>query len=171
MRKVAVLGVLLVVTGSVHVGAGAKPASAACADVTVPLRMFKIEAKWAKPSYKVGDTAKLKVNVTRTDERDPVTDEGMPWPTGRPIEEPAEGVGLGLALFVGDVYLNAGGITDAAGNAIIPVKIKAYADPGTGVGRLYGEKILINDFPDSSCRILIKEYGVLEPIPKVRITG
>lgn len=172
MRRRLLVATTVVLLGATHlVGPALTPASAGCADVTVPLRTFKLEAKWTKSSYKIGSVAKLQVTVTRTADEDPVTEEGMPWPTGRPADEPAEGVNLGVALFVGEVYLNGGAVTDASGKATVPVKIESYAKPGTGNGRVYGEKILIDDFPDSSCRVLIKEFGNLDPIDKVKITG
>ncbi|MGI8407515.1 MAG: hypothetical protein ACR2L3_03295, partial [Actinomycetota bacterium] len=61
--------------------------------------------------------------------------------------------------------------TDAAGKATVHLKIERYTTPGIGQGRIFGEKILIEDFPHSSCRVLIQEWGKLEPIPEVRITN
>lgn len=163
---------MLLLAGSVHLAGAALPsASASCADVTVPLRTFKIEAKWEKPAYKIGTVAKLRVEVSRTADEDPVTDEGMPWPTGRPADEPAEGVNIGLALFVDDVFLTSGAQTDASGKATIQVRIQNYTKPGIGTGRVYGEKILIDNFPDQSCRVLIKEFGNLNPIDKIKVTS
>ena len=146
----------------------APSAQAHCADVKVPLRNLKIEAKWADKTVRVGDTARLKLHVTRTADEDPVTEE--PWPTGRPMEEPVEGVELGLALFVGNVYLNGAGFTDAEGGAVIPVRIQSYTRAGTGRTFIYGEKMHTPpDFPSPTCRVQIYEWGALDPGPILKI--
>ena len=144
--------------------------AAPCGDAYVPLRMFKVETKWERKTYAIGDTAKLKVTVSRVADEDPVTDDGQPWPTGRPIDEPAPDVSMGVGLMVGDVYLTGGAVTDQAGKATIPIKIESYTKPGKAASRIYAEKILIKDFPSSACRIVIKEYGYVDPGPALTIT-
>ena len=159
-----VLGILLSAVAIPTAGA------APCGDAYVPLRMFKVESKWEKKSYRIGDTAKLKVSVSRVADEDPVTDDGQPWPTGRPIDEPAPDVSMGVGLMVGNVFLTGGAITDADGKATVSVKIEPYTKPGKATSRIYAEKILIKDFPSSACRIVIKEYGYVDPGPGLTIT-
>ncbi|MDP9066755.1 MAG: hypothetical protein M3N53_00210 [Actinomycetota bacterium] len=142
----------------------------ACTDVSLPLRNFKIEASWQTPSVSVGDVAKLKVLVTRTADEDPVTDDGVPYPTGRPMNEPAEGVSLGLGFLVGDTFLTAGGLTDANGRAVVKVRIESYARPGTGESTVYGQRNLTPpDFPSPQCRVVIYEWGRLAPGPTLKV--
>ena len=170
MRVAMVVGllVLAVVSGP----AGARAASDdMCSDVRVPLRMFKVEAKWKDASVRVGDVAELDVTVTRTAEEDPVSDDGIPYPTGRPMNEPAEGVELGVRLLVGDYFLSTSGLTDADGKATAKVKILSYVEPGSGRPGVYAEKLLTpKDFPTSACRLLVFEWGYLEAGPKLQVT-
>ena len=147
------------------------PGAGRCSDVNVPIRNFKIEAKWAESTVSIGDTAVIQATVTRTADEDPVTDEGQPYPTGRPMDEPAEDVVLGISMMVGDVYLNGSNVvTDAEGRADVKVKIKSYAKPGTGESRLYGElRHTPYGFPAPSCQVVVFEWGKLDPAPKLKV--
>lgn len=145
-------------------------AEARCADVRVPLRNLKLEAKWVDKTVRVGETAVLKVRVSRTADEDPVTDEGIPYPTGRPMNEPVEDVELGLGLFVGNVYLNGGALSDTDGRAKVPVQIRSFTRPGRGSTSLYGEKRHTPpDFPSPSCRVVVFEWGELNPGPNLEV--
>lgn len=157
---------------SVLPGARAVPAPGnRCADVNVPIRNFKIEAKWAESTVSIGDTAVIEVFVTRTSEEDPLTDEGQPYPTGRPMDEPAEDVVVGISMVVGNVFLNgSNAVTDAEGRADVKVKIKSYTRPGTGESRLYGElRHTPYGFPAPSCQVNVFEWGRLDPAPKLKV--
>lgn len=174
MRFRSLAASLALVLGGVPGVASATVAAVAgerCADVKVRLRNLKVEAKWVKTTVAVGDTAQLKVLVTRTAEEDPVTDEGEPYPTGRPMDEPAEDVVLGTSLLVGDVYLpGREAVTDAEGRATLKIKIKGYTQPGTGTGRVYGEKTWTPpDFPSPTCRLIVYEWGALDPTSKLKV--
>ena len=170
MRAVTIIGLLGLALVSAPAGAGVVPAER-CSDVRVPLRMFKVEAKWQDPSVSVGDVAELDIVVTRTAEEDPVTEEGTPYPTGRPMDEPAEDVELGIRLLVGDYFLSTGAMTDAEGKATAKVKIPSYVEPGSGKPGVYAEKLLTPpDFPTSACRVLVYEWGYLEAGPKLQVT-
>jgi hypothetical protein len=122
--------------------AGSTPSSCASkgADVTVPVRSFYIDWKWDKKGYKIGQTAKLSVTVTRPSDKDPVSDEGEPLPVDRPTATPAEGVTVGVGLYIGDVFLSGGGTTDAEGKVVAPVKIQKYARPGSADQTIYAFK-------------------------------
>lgn len=172
MRLRPLVGILALMLSIVPAAGAASPVAAdGCADVNVRLRNFKLEAKWVRPTVSVGDTAVMKVLATRTSEEDPVTDDGQPYPTGRPMDEPAEGVTVGLSMMVGDVYLNApGGVTNADGEANVKIKIKSYAKPGVGQSRLYAELIHTPpDFPSPTCRLVVFEWGSLDPAPKLKV--
>ena len=170
MRVVTVLG--LVAAALISGPAGARDVSGdRCADVRVPLRMFKVEAKWQDPSVKVGDVAELDITVTRTAEEDPVTDDGTPYPTGRPMNEPAEDVELGIRLLLGDYFLSTGAVTDARGKATAKIKILSYVEPGSGRPGVYAEKLITPpDFPSPSCRVIVYEWGYLEAGSKLQVT-
>ncbi len=145
-------------------------AASACADVSFPLRNFKVEAEWQSPKVKIGDMAKLDVFVTRTADEDPVTEQGEPWPTGRPMEEPVADVMVGVGVLVKDVFLAAGGYTDAEGKVTVKIKIERYTKPGDAISRVYAKKDTTpSDFPSSSCRVVVYEYGQLQPGPGLKV--
>jgi hypothetical protein len=114
--------------------------SAKSADVTIPVRSFHIDWKWDKKSYKIGQTAKLSLTVTRPSDKDPVSDDGQPLPVDRPTSAPAEGVTVGVGIYVGDVFLSGGGITDAEGKLVAPVRIQSYTKPGMADQTIYAFK-------------------------------
>lgn len=175
MRSRSVAAVLVLVLATLSAGPAAGSVSPRsphlCADVTVPLRNFKVEAKWQKSTVSVGDTATMKVLVTRTAEEDPVTDEGHPYPTGRPMDEPAEDVVVGMSMLVGNVFLSsAGAVTNSEGEADVKIKIKNYTRPGIGNSRVYAELVHTPPgFPSPSCRVIVFEWGKLDPAPKLKV--
>ena len=160
------LALLLVPSGAPLVGASE---ASACADISAPLHNFKVEAKWQKPKAKIGSVAKMDVYVERTAETDPVT--GMPYPNGRPMDEPVADVSVGVGLLVDEVFFAAGGVTDAEGKVTVKVKIESYAKPDTGITRVFAKKDHTPpDFPSSSCRVVVYEYGQLQPGPELKIS-
>lgn len=132
------------------------------ADVTVPIRSFNVEWKWDKKSYRIGQTAKLDLTVTRPSHEDPVTDDGQPLPVDPPATAPADGVTVGIGLYVGDVFLSGGGITDADGKLTAPVKIQSYAKPGTADQTIYAFKRYLTE---TRC-VYVQEFGYVKT-PKV----
>ncbi|MGH2755863.1 MAG: hypothetical protein ACRDLB_15715 [Actinomycetota bacterium] len=169
-RIIAVTALAAFIVGVFPFGS---PASAHCGAVELKVRTFHVVAKWTKKSYKIGDMAKLKVNVTRPSKKDPVTEDGTDMPTESPYREPAADVTLGLAIFVGDVYLNGGGITGADGTATVKVPLPEYSDTGMADTRLYAYKRYFQSddiIPSSISCVHFEEYGMLEPGPGVQIT-
>ena len=160
------LALLLVPSGAPVVGADR---ASACADISQAIHNFKVEAEWQKPSAKIGSVAKMDILVTTTADNDPAT--GMPWPNGRPTEDPVEGASVGVGLLINDVFLAAGGVTDAEGKLTIKMKIERYVKPGTGITRVFAKKERTPpDFPSSACRVVVYEYGELQPGPELKIT-
>ena len=104
---------------------------------TVVLKTFTIEVKPLAKSYKVGDTAKIEVTVTRPGQEDPL-ELGVPLES--PQQFPAEEVNVGVGLRVGDVFLFGFDITDAEGKATVPVKIKPYTPGGTATADIFAWK-------------------------------
>ena len=109
-------------------------------DVTFPVRSFHIDWKWDKKSYKIGQTAKLAMTVTRPSDKDPVSDDGQPLPVDRPTSQPAADVTVGVGIYVGDVFLSGGGITDAQGKVVANIKITSYTKPGSADMTIYAFK-------------------------------
>jgi hypothetical protein len=127
----------------------ASPSALACTaqknDVTIPVRTFHVEAAWAKKTYRVGQTATLNVTVTRPSHQDPVTDEGHDLPVEPPVAVPADQVTVGVGLYIGQVFLSGGGVTDAEGKLTAKVKIEKYAKPGPAAATVYAYKKYLTD--------------------------
>ena len=149
------------------------PAQAHCGSVEVRVRTFHVEAEWTKKAYRIGEMAKLKVHVTRPSKKDPVTDgDGIDMPAESPVREPVEGATLGLGIFVGDVYLNGGGMTGADGNGVVKVPLPDYTDTGMADTRIYAYlRYFQSDdiIPSNVSCVHFEEYGMLEPGPGIKI--
>ena len=122
-RSISVLTAMLLLAGAVI---ALTPGTAfACGAVeTVSLKTFHLEVKANKKIYKIGETALIKVTVTRPAEEDPL---GNGIPMERPFVEPAPDVNLGVGLAIGRVFLPGAGMTDENGEATIKIKIERYA--------------------------------------------
>ena len=159
------LALLLVPSGAPLVGADE---ASACADISQAIHNFKVEAEWQKPKVRIGSVAVMNILVERTAETDPAT--GSPWPNGRPVVEPVEGASVGVGLLINDVFLAAGGTTDAEGKVTVKIKIEKYVKPGTGISRVFAKKDRTPpDFPSSACRVVVYEYGQLQPGPELKV--
>lgn len=123
---------------------------------TVSLKTFHLEVKVPKKKYRIGDTVKMPVVVTRPSDEDPL---GNGIPTPRPYVMPAEDVSVGVGLIVNDVYLPGFGRTDEEGKVTISVRIERWARPGTVNASFYAWKILA----EPPC-FRFEEYG-FRPIP------
>ena len=123
-------------------------------DVTVPVRTFFVDWKWDKKSYRIGQTAKLAMTVTRPSDKDPVSDDGQPLPADRPTSAPAEGVTVGVGIYVGNVFLSGGGITDAEGKVVASVKVQPYTKPGVADQTIYAFKRYLTE---TRC-VYVQEY-------------
>jgi hypothetical protein len=157
----ALRGVLVVCLAATGVGVASPRALAVpCAqknDVTIPVRSFHVEAKWSKPSYRVGQTATVDITVTRPAHEDPATDEGNPLPVPPPTATPAEEVTVGIGVYIGNVFLSGGGITDAEGHLVSKIKIQKYAKPGQAAATLYAYKRYLTD---TRC-VYLQEFAYL----------
>jgi hypothetical protein len=165
-RWVAIAAITSLMVGALSTGASA--GGRHCADVTIRARAFFIEDKWSAKSYRIGDTIKVNILITRTSDKDPVTDEGQELPGDRPVREPAEGVNLGVGVFVGDVYLDGGGLTDANGKATVKILVQDYVKPGVADTRIYAYKRYLDDIP-ARC-VILEEWGMKEQPGTFKIT-
>jgi hypothetical protein len=152
--------ILLVATVAAGALVAAAPQALAvpCAqrtDVTIPVRTFHLEAEWTKKSYRVGETATLDMTITRPSHQDPVTDEGNDLPVEPPASAPADQVTVGVGLYVGQVFLSGGGITDAEGHLAAKVKIEKYTKPGPAAATIFAYKRYLTD---TRC-VYVQEFG------------
>jgi hypothetical protein len=135
-------------------------------DVTIPVRTFHVEAQWAKKSYRVGQTAVLDVTVTRPSHQDPATDEGNDLPVEPPADVPAEEVTVGVGLYVGNVFLSGGGVTDVDGHLTAKVKIQKYAKPGPAAATIFAYKKYLTD---TRC-VYIQEFAFVRMPDAFKVT-
>lgn len=123
---------------------------------TVALKTFYLEVKVPKKKYRIGQTVKIPVEVTRPSDEDPL---GNGIPTPRPYVMPAEDVSVGVGLIINDVYLPGFGLTDEEGKVTISVRIERWARPGTVNASFYAWKVLA----DVPC-FRFEEWG-FKPVP------
>jgi hypothetical protein len=122
--------VVALAMGAVTVLSLAVPASAtgSCAMDRINVLTFHVEAEAQRKTYRIGDTAKIDVTVTRPADEDP---GGNGIPTPRPTSVPAEDVTVGAGAWVKQRYFYGfGPNTDKDGKSTIPVEIPSYARPG-----------------------------------------
>ena len=152
------------------VGVASPPASAVpCAqrnDVTIPVRAFHIEAEWSKKAYRIGQSGVLDVTVTRPAHEDPATDEGNELPVPPPASTPAEEVTVGVGVYIGQVFLSSGGVTDAEGHLSTKVKVQRYAKPGQAAATIYAYKRYLTE---TRC-VYVQEFGYLRMPEAFKVT-
>lgn len=135
-------------------------------DVTIPVRSFHVVAEWNKKSYRIGQTAVLDITVTRPAHQDPATDEGTDLPVPPPTSTPADQVTVGIGVYIGQVFLSGGGITDAEGHLTAKVKIQKYAKPGPAASTLYAYKRYLTD---TRC-VYLQEFAYLRMPEAFKVT-
>ena len=128
------------------------PSSArpACAE-TVVLKTFHLVVESDKKVYKVGDTAKINVTVTRPAHEDPA---GQNIPIEPPFSEPAANVDVGIGLRVGDVFLFGHSMTDENGKAAVKVRLEPWTPSGQAIADAFAWHII----QDTPC-LRIEENG------------
>ncbi len=147
-KKIAAALATGLLASVLSVGVGASPAQACSGRnvgaqmrngslEVVGLRTFHLEVKPLKKRYKVGETAKIEVTVTRPAHEDPA---GLGVPIDPPQSFPAEDVNVGMGLRIGDVFLFGHAVTDADGKAVIKIKIKSYTPAGKATADAYAWK-------------------------------
>jgi hypothetical protein len=119
--------------------APAAPATAHCSDTIIPLYTLHMEWEPERKRYRIGQTARIHVNVTRPGEEDPLG-EGIPWQ--RPFSEPAEDVSVGVGGVIDDVLAHGTGRTDENGDAVVRIRIPEWASPGWAHARGLGQHLV-----------------------------
>lgn len=133
---------------------------------TATFRTFHLEVKTDQKVYKIGDIAKIDVNVTRPANEDPLGEGNpMPW-TDRPYVEAAEGAIVGVGLHIGRVFLPGAALTDANGDAKIRIKIEKYAPANTIIdASVYAWRVL----QETQCLTIQEDgYKTLPAMGKTR---
>ena len=126
---------------------------------TVTFRTLHLEVEQPRTTYKVGETAKIKVTVTRPAKEDPL---GEGTPIERPYVEPAPGVMVGVGLYIGNVFLPGAAVTNDEGLAVVRIKIENYVPVNKWAdASAYAWKVV----QDSPCAT-IQEDGYLQ-LPKL----
>jgi hypothetical protein len=165
VRKIAAAGVaagLLAAVLPAGVAAGAA-APVSCAGratkimrsgamETVALGTLHVEAATAKKAYRIGETARFPVTITRPAKEDPLG-QGIPI-EDRPMTMAADGVNIGVGLLFNDVFLPGFAVTDDEGQTTIKVKIERYVKPGPAQASFYTWK----NQADSPC-LRVEESG------------
>ena len=122
---------------------------------TVTVRTLNLDVEQPKAMYRIGETAKIKVTVTRPAKEDPL---GEGTPMERPYVEPAPGVMVGVGLYIGNVFLPGAAVTDDQGVALVRIKIEDWAPANKWAdASAYAWKVV----QDSPCAT-IQEDGYLQ---------
>lgn len=125
---------------------------------TFGLRTYHLEVEADKSFYRIGETAKVHVTVTRPAHEDPLG-EGIP--IDPPQSFPAEDVNVGIGLRIGDVFLFGHNVTDAEGRTTVKIKIASYAPTGKASADAYAWKTQV----DSPCA-RVEENGYTQ-VPNI----
>ena len=100
-------------------GASAAAPPAGCSEV-VPLKTLHIEIGKLRSAYRLGETLKIPVVVTRPAKEDPA---GQGVPVDPPVSEPAEGVAVMGIARIGDGFLYDTATTAADGKTVLRIRI------------------------------------------------
>lgn len=146
-KRTALLAATAVLSGLLTVGTASPAQACGARDArqglksgafeVVGLRTYHLVVEAGDKAYRVGDTAKINVTVTRPAHEDPL---GLGVEQEPPESFPAEEVNVGIGLRVGDVFLFGHAITDANGKATVKIKIKSYTPAGRASADAYAWK-------------------------------
>ncbi|HVL64434.1 MAG TPA: hypothetical protein VM573_04595 [Actinomycetota bacterium] len=115
------------------------------------LHTFEITMQSVKRSYKIGDVARIGVEVKRPAKHDPL---GQGIPIDPPQQYPAADISVGIGLRIGDVFLHGFAYTDEQGKATIQIPIPKWVRPGRAMAVAQAAKRQA----ESPC-LSVEEYG------------
>ena len=119
---------------------------AACRQAVLVLRTLHIEAVPAKTKVKPGEKVPVEVTVTRPAHEDPA-DQGIEFEP--PASVPAEGVTVGLSVYVGDrTYFWQIGLSDAEGKDTLMLTVPKDSEHGWAIAMASARHWIKNDCPD-----------------------
>jgi hypothetical protein len=124
---------------------------------------FHVQLGRFKKSYKVGDTVKVGVKVTRPAEEDPA---GLGVSFERPATQPASDVNVGVGVSVGRVFLPGYGRTNAQGKTTVSVKLERYVRPATAHVRAFAYKEVVQ----TTC-LTVEEQGYTDVQNAFKVKG
>ena len=147
LKKVLAPVASLALLASLMAGpASATSGDGACSSSVVVLRTLHVVATPSKKVLKPGDRFTVNVKVTRPAHEDPVG-QGLEFEP--PASVPAEDVTVGLSVWVGErTYFWQVGLTDAAGEDTLSMKVPANAEGGTALASASARHWIKNDCPD-----------------------
>lgn len=127
--------------------------SEACSsnEMVTPVTLHVDIKGFPKKPYRVGQVVKVKVEVTRPAEEDPI---GLGVAFERPFTQPAEEVSVGVGISVGRVFLPGYGLTKADGTATVMIKLENYTPAGTAHVRAFAYKEVVY----TTC-LIVEEQG------------
>ena len=143
VAAVALLGSLLAAPASAGTSGGAETA---CSSAALVLRTLHVEATPSKTKVRPGDKFTVDVTVTRPAHEDPMG-QGLEFEP--PASLPAEGVTVGLSVWVGErTYFLQIGMTDANGKDTLKLKVPANAESGKALASASARNWIKSDCPD-----------------------
>jgi hypothetical protein len=108
----------------------------------------------------------LDITVTRPSHQDPVTDEGNDLPVAPPAAAPGDQVTVGVGLYIGQVFLSGGGVSDAQGQVTAKIKIEKYAKPGLAAATVFAYKRYLTE---TRC-VYLQEFAYLRMPEAFKVT-
>lgn len=129
-------------------------ASDACQDPhdTQPTRTFDVQVRAVDDVYRIGETARFRVKVTRV--------------LHGQVVGPAEDAEVAVNVDLGDVALAGGAVTNAEGKAVVDVLLRRYAPTGWADVAAYAHKHIV----DLPCHWeLEQEFGDVEESDLIRV--
>jgi len=144
LAAIAVFGSLVAPTAAAAdvVGGG----ETGCSSAVLVLRTLHVEAHPSKKVVRRGEKFKVHVKVTRPAHEDPAG-EGME--VSPPTSAAAEGVTIGLSIWVGDrTYFWQVGMSDQNGEDVLTLKVPKNAELGPALASASGRHWIKNDCPD-----------------------
>jgi hypothetical protein len=143
LAAVALMGSLLAAPAA---AGSSGSADAACSSAVLVLRSLHVVATPSKTKVKPGDKFTVNVTVTRPAHEDPVG-QGLEFEP--PASLPAEGVTVGLSVWVGErTYFWQVGMTDANGESVLKLKVPASAEAGKALASASARHWVKSDCPD-----------------------
>ncbi len=112
---------------------------------------FHIEAKPERDAYSVGETAVIKVKVTRPAHEDPA---GNGIDLDPPESEAAADINVGAGFHVGDSFFFGFGVTNDKGKT----ELEGDIEEGTDSGEVDVDIYAWNDVVRTPC-LIVREYG------------
>ena len=126
----------------------ATPAASAtgCGGGVLVLRSLHVVAEPSKTKVKPGEKFTVDITVTRPAHEDPVG-QGLEFEP--PASVPAEGVTVGLSVWVGErTYFWQVGLTDAEGKNTMTLRVPKNAEAGKALASASARHWIKNDCPD-----------------------